>query len=1703
MNQLTFLTREELKQLGLSQDDIRIFVAQRVKIGSIDSQDKLKSISAKLSADGAKKFSGFVVVQAPTDKKLNRIRLQLTPNPAILSSKPARLKLRFQRQTEPEEQLEQDVFRFNGLNIYEFSDVSFEHLIHIRIEFETGELLHERVLLAAMETRGELPEIVWQTQPLLHSGERIAFKDTICEARLQIDVQRTRQLPERPKPVDTSFIRKGCFEVVGKPNFMFTGYKLSVALVSIDHLKRLTGLIDTQLGALAAQIHLGADADRFINAAANLPAVPAQLEAGGGFRISQTMANFDGVVGWVWLLSGADFIVGFRPDITPSQPISDALIFLPSGLAGTAFAGLPQDVSEATLLNRPDIFSDDPGSVCKPFSNPGRILGEKRFRTVLRVTQPSVARTLTRVASEDDQGRRPIDFPRQGVSDSNEIDYELDPSKYQARSVAIGHVIEYVVRYRSNGYSLGNVAHSLTLAPRQKRRIMTLDFSATERAMRQEASSGDDSILDSLDSRHDYDSAVEGEFSEWSRGQSSSSAMGGAGGIGAVIPGVPVVIGGGFSGGQSDSAASQEGMRETAVKEQQRLRDSIRRFGESTRNYEATVVKEVEQTESIKGVSEVVQNINYTRALSVVYYEILRHLRVDTEVGSVSECVFVPLPIRPFSDERIRRHRKVLSRFARGWLDKAVFQHLDSILGDFRDGEIPAGARADQPLTRLSGSFTMTIGINMPTIGVFGRRTSNDTDVQLPETEQHFDITQQFENAWQPFAELLPMPVKVVAEMFANAVGSPGKVDSLFRKEIMPAMARAFLGKLTLFAASNQNQEIKIDVTPPTGIQRGKPFQVDFDAQVNGVLTRRNVKRLILNMLTSGQKPMLPLGSYLTLNSSRIDFATKFYEGRAFERRGNRDLLENQIDPPAVVPEASGASITFDLTSEDELNLRERLIEGFTELKKNLASNTFRYHKAIWRAMDPDELYTLLDGFSVSDTDGRSIASLVERKPLGILGNSLVYATRTDRPLDQVFDSYEALRANYVSGLPPADPMRISLPTSGLYAKAHLDDCVAAEEHNGSFDWVFANNEPELADFPAGMFDSRRTEPEGLAPTPLPQTIINLQNAPTAPAPIGMASALTALGNSDAFRDITGLAGTQENLRAAMSNASSLASSAMTQAVAAQAAQLTSDAHAGKDLTAFAAATKKAVERGQISHEAGQQAVEGMALRKGSGGMGGRDEIPEQAIHKLISSASNADGFQFASTNAAGGRVELAVNKTVPKKETEGGDFEKTIIEMGEKAVATSLKTLNNWVSEPEEPFAKVLQEALLEEAKKELKAAGVNLVEEVIPFGGALIACVKLSMAFAEGAGKELIETNKRLQRTYDHKMQLIFRSDEMTNESIEALRELCSYQLTAVIELNGILRAGLEAAFSEAFDQIKDGLFKVISDNEKTIIKHLAKENELLSLLNAGVSDALEDRRSAVSGKILGFFVKAFVSQLAKSRLQDGLKTMLGTVRGSTNVPSELFAGLCMAVLDAGTGALSAKLGANVIDVKRLLLEQAKKLMDANLILPVRASPSGEIEIHPTEVLLPQTLISEINAFSGSFDKPTLEMQSAVDAFNAYKTGQEQLLRYSVGLELARVKRGAPRGQAAESVERDSEQIVFDVVRAFFKLEKVILELARKSNDLRLDDTAFRRKFMHDVLGSLFVFDGWAWGSNQDPFKRPVDIRHYFSRVEEETEL
>ena len=424
-------------------------------------------------------------------------------------------------------------------------------------------------------------------------------------------------------------------------------------------------------------------------------------------------------------------------------------------------ARVPGDVTRVRVVANPGVYTEDPGEFCKPFKNPERVLGERSFFVILRAEQPAIsaeasavidplpaltyeptAALSTAAPSFADRSAAPpppgsvvsetagVAFFRHGLpapyvdmllrfergrtalDAAHPIQWESDSGRYQATTVARGHILEYRTRWRSNGYSLGTVAKTLTLAPRQTRRIQKIEWSRSETSRRTETTQLTDRVSNAVLQSRDYDNSVQANLSEWSHGRSESSMSAAAGGFG--FAGGGFVIGGGGGGSQAESESSQEGGRRAAASEEQRLRDSIRRYGDSLRKLESMVVSEVTQEETTTGTTEVVRNQNYGHALTVIYYQILRHLKIETAVADVRECLFVPFPIRPFTIPRAYRWRDIIRKGLRDQRTATAIEYLKDVVTNFASSEVPPGRRAEQPIKYIFGSLFLQLAVDRP-----------------------------------------------------------------------------------------------------------------------------------------------------------------------------------------------------------------------------------------------------------------------------------------------------------------------------------------------------------------------------------------------------------------------------------------------------------------------------------------------------------------------------------------------------------------------------------------------------------------------------------------------------------------------------------------------------------------------------------------------------------------------------------------------------------------------------------------------------------------------------------------------------------------------------------------------------------------------------------------------------------------------------
>jgi hypothetical protein len=184
------------------------------------------------------------------------------------------------------------------------------------------------------------------------------------------------------------------------------------------------------------------------------------------------------------------------------------------------------------------------------------------------------------------------------------------------------------------------------------------------------------------------------------------------------------------------------------------------------------------------------------------------------------------------------------------------------------------------------------------------------------------------------------------------------------------------------------------------------------------------------------------------------------------------------------------------------------------------------------------------------------------------------------------------------------DPYRVSVPSRGVFAEAVQGACNACEkiETDRLQDWNRFPNVDEPTPIgpvtvPTPVVTDWRANYKDFAPP-----IVNVQNAPAAPAPgAGLAGLTDLLGRGGVFKDITGLDATQQNvLRTYLSNqdnAKSFAEMAKEMAM-----QQHNTQNSGKIMDSIAAAKQSGditkQEAGQLTKDHLQQQIDGGITKK-------------------------------------------------------------------------------------------------------------------------------------------------------------------------------------------------------------------------------------------------------------------------------------------------------------------------------------------------------------------------------------------------------------------------------------------------------------------------------------------------------------------------
>jgi hypothetical protein len=694
---------------------------------------------------------------------------------------------------------------------------------------------------------------------------------------------------------------------------------------------------------------------------------------------------------------------------------------------------------------------------------------------------------------------------------SNKVDWDEKPTIYQSTSIAHGHLLQFKQEWFSDGYSLGDLLYSLPLAPGQKKQIVVFDWDRKDSASNTQQLDYQESLYNSLSRDRDVNDVASSMLTEKTKA-GSVSASGSYGFIGV-----------------SGSASYQSSSRAATANSFQHVNDRTVQAGNATRNQRATVIQTVSQGERFQVSAEVIANYNHCHAMTMQYFEVLRHFEIKTRLANVQECLFIPLAISPFDENKALRWRNILAEEIIKKNLSSGFDALERKVQEMQSREknyyesigFPKNTFAEEMIQYLEGELFIEIQLTRP----------KDTNDDSFDPSQWLHLSFLGRNFYDLFLK-----------------GKSNK-DEAFAKNAGPAILQNIMDKLKITAVTKKDNtshetDLKLEANLMSDFKNKTKLNVSL-RMTDSIqsLNRKDIDFISIsldetNLITEDQKKSF---EQLRNETARVivhSGSMRFRTANLHEYLFNNSRIKNDLGV------ANDAILIF--TPLSEKAMRRPIaddVETGNALLHHLNENLEYYHQQIWMQMDPQRRFMLLDGIKApGKANGRSVASVVENKLIGIVGNCLVLPVSAGFQLDPLYDNNINLFEHYYAD--PTDSIHLSLPTKGVYAEAIMGKCNSCEEKEDQRFWRW--EESPIPDSPTTINPVSLPTPQDIQPNlqvkDFPNPSINIQNAPQIPDPQGYGKLVDLLGKSDLFKDITGLSENQKNAMAAYQLQQQLAS---------------------------------------------------------------------------------------------------------------------------------------------------------------------------------------------------------------------------------------------------------------------------------------------------------------------------------------------------------------------------------------------------------------------------------------------------------------------------------------------------------------------------------------------------------------------------------
>ncbi|MCA1662845.1 MAG: hypothetical protein LC659_00965, partial [Myxococcales bacterium] len=531
----------------------------------------------------------------------------------------------------------------------------------------------------------------------------------------------------------------------------------------------------------------------------------------------------------------------------------------------------------------------------------------------------------------------PVFKGRAYLSETNQIDWDDTPTIYQAVSIAHGHLLHFKQEWAPDGYSIGDIVYSLPLAPGQKKQIAVLDWERRESAANSQSLDYEETLNNSLARDRDINEIVSGTLTENIRANSKARTSGIGFGLGSSVMGIIPGVGTfgsllGISGGTSSSGsdASQSSSRDSTANSLQMIMDRTQQAASVVRSQRASVVQAVSQGERVQATAESVANYNHCHAITIQYFEVLRHFAIRNRLADVQECLFVPLRMTPFDLDKCLRWRgciekHLLRRDLAGAFDAVVRieNEKQSPFENYYDSiGYPRKNFAEQAINALTGELFFEF--------FFFNTNEKKVDDAIVAFYSLFGISL---DAYRDKA--------ITDDDLAKHVG-PRAIEYLLDAFTIETDKGVNLQlDLTLLSTFQQNRSLRVSVRQSAGT----PVTVPRDQ-----IAALNIK-LDLSRLSADEAKNLSQfqNRYLKvrLRSGNLRYRTDNFAGSLFDGRIENDIFAG----------SDGAYITTPLTRDELRNPRGEDVNAANNLMHHLNENLEYYNKCIFLDMTPERRF--------------------------------------------------------------------------------------------------------------------------------------------------------------------------------------------------------------------------------------------------------------------------------------------------------------------------------------------------------------------------------------------------------------------------------------------------------------------------------------------------------------------------------------------------------------------------------------------------------------------------------------------------------------------------------------------------------------------------------------------------------------------------